>query len=180
MNKTRIKILHDLFSSKNKDYWPLAATIATQEDFEKVMDLEIDRQKQLEAIETIIDTDAFLSEYEYDHFGIKTEAAVPMMLGGKLGFTTELCESWFKLCRIWITDKYNLQTYAACYYPKDDDLTFGCAKVKQEPYFNAMTVLGQSNGSGSDCVNEYLREDFELELEVLKKVWRKQFMELRK
>ena len=180
MNKTRIKILHDLFSSKNKGYWPLAATIATQQDFEKVMDLEIERLKQLGDVDTTIDTDAFFVEYEKCHFGVKTEAAVPMMLGGKIGLTTELCESWFKLCRLWIADKYNLQTYAACYYPKEDDLTFGGPKVKQDPYFNATTVLGQSNGSGSDCVNEYLREDFELELEVVKKVWRKQFMELRK
>lgn len=180
MTQQELQRLHDLFLSNDKNNWTLGAAIATQQDFEEVMTLEIERLKQLKDVETTIDTDAFLSEYEDVHFGTKTEAVAPMMLGGKLGLVTELCESWFKLHRIWITDKYNLQTYAACYYPKDDDLTFGGPKVKQDPYFNAMTVLGQSNGSGSDCVNEYLKEDFELEIEVVKKVWRKQFMELRK
>lgn len=169
MNQQELQRLHDLFLSNDKDNWPLAATIATPQDFEKVMELEIERLKQLEDVETTIDLDAFLYEYEDSYFGVKTEAAVPIMLGGKLGLVTELCEGWFKLHRIWITDKYSLQTYAACYYPK----------VKQAPYFNAMTVLGQPKGFGSDCVNEYLQEDFELEIEVVKKVWRKQFDKLK-
>lgn len=179
MSKDEAAKLHTLFLSKDKNNWNLAAAIATKADFEQVMELEVERLRQVDNIEMQMNNHSIVSEYDDWFMGISTESTTPLMLGGKLGLTTELCEHWFKLCRIWKTKSHNLQTYAACYFPEDDSLTFGGPKVKQPPYFNCTSILGHAHDTKGGCVNEYLQEDFELEIEVVKKVWRKQFLNLK-
>lgn len=161
MNKEELKGLHALFLSDSRLDWELAAAMCSEEDFEAVMDMEVERMTNSEDFNFIKTRDEDMDGREYGH---------KLMLGVTFSLFFEWDRrslySWACIERFW---EAPIQEIAWT------DLKYAERLRESTTYWNQDSKDVWVKGPR----NQYLTDDFKAELEAVKSYWRQQLKALK-
>lgn len=162
---TEIEKLHALFLSQDPANWQLAAMMCSEGEFEKVVEMEVERLTNSEDFEFCKTRDKDMDGFEYEH---------------KLMFGVV-----FNLFFEW--DRHGLYTWAVI------ERSWECKHLNTDIAWTDLKYIDSASSPESTTYwtqdandsrvkgprNQYLTDDFKSELEAVKQFWRNQLKDLK-
>lgn len=164
--KQEIASLHTLFLSPEPANWGFAAKRCSKADFERIINLEVERFTNSEDFEFVKAKDEDSEGFEYEH---KLMLGVEFWLFIDRG--TLESDNWVVIERAWEISSTGIDI--AWTELKYDAASGGAEKIR---YWTKNAADSWPKGPR----NQYLTEDFAAELETVKEYWRNHFKQLKK